>query len=909
VLQTPSRIAALLLILGLAAAAAAADPPAKPPTKEQIAELVKALGSDSFEEREKASKALWKAGQAAETALRQVLKDGDPEAIRRAREILEKFDWGLYPETPEAVANLIERYRSGTPEDQAAVVPKLLEHGSSGFTALMKIAAAEKSPEAKALIWQLLAADMPRLAGALLAEGQDARLEEILEQALTGEGDQPSANYAAYLMVRGKLDEKIRALEKKAAGSSKPGDKTDLTLAYLYRAKGDLVGARKYAERAEHPPLLQTILIEQEDWKALLKSLDSPAAAPPGGFLAPPVGPAPHGLRVACLRLMGDRQRFEAELAKLAADPNSGVALPVFLLNGRPDDALTWLTKNNQHASAAELLAARQRFRQALEMTDKPAAADKGGDPMTPRLFKAGLLARLGERKQARELFDKLVAAIKPEEGGPGGLLTVLIAEYNAGFKDEAFARAATLMGNADGEGDSGILDLLFQPAGVEASVRPWWTFLRRKFPKDDAAATLKRMRDLLGRKMPARDAAALIKELANDAAKKPQNSPGPAPAPARDGLPELDTAESWLHCVVETCRVLGRDDLVEGYLEKWAAAGGDARAWLRLGDVAADGKRWKEAAERYRRAGEKDRSNALPLYLHGRALVQAGQEKEGRRWMEVAEALPLGSETHLANFALQLGERGLDEAAGKAWERLGRLSLLSSVYDGYVARALAEKAVAAKDYLKAANYYRREALHDLWEPSFDDLETNLWLAAAEHRYRARGLAAAGRFDEMRKEIKALLDLDPGHIDLCIDVVSELTKRGQKKEADELFARIYPVQEAMCKEFPTSAWSHNNTAWLAVRCKRDLDAALEHASKGVELDPDNSGHLDTLAEVYFQRGDKDKAIELMKKCIEMQPKYEYFRKQLKRMQAGDRDADVPPEPASNSTLRALLAMP
>jgi tetratricopeptide (TPR) repeat protein len=891
VLQTLSRIAALLLILGLAGAAAAADPPAKPPTKEQIAELVKALGSDSFEEREKASKALWKAGQTAEAALRQVLKDGDPEAIRRAREILEKFDWGLYPETPEAVANLIERYRSGTPEDQAAAVPKLLEHGSPGFTALMKIAAAEKSPEAKALIWQLLAADMPRLAGALLAEGQDARLEEILEQALTGEGDQPSANYAAYLMLRGKLDEKIRVLEKKAAGSSKPGDKTDLTVAYLYRAKGDLAGARKHAEKAEHPALLQTILIEQEDWKALLKSVDSPAAAPPAGFLAPPVGPAPHGLRVACLHLMGDRQRFEAELAKLAADPNSGVGLPVFLLNGRPDEALTWLTKNNQHASAAELLAARQRFRQALEMADKPAAADKGGDPTTPRLFKAGLLARLGERKQAREIFDK-VLAMKPEEAGPGALLTILIAEYNAGFKDEAFTRAATLMGNADGEGDSGILDLLFQPSGVEASVRPWWMFLRRKFPKDDAAATLKRLRDLLGRKMPARDAAALLKEMTDEGANV-----------------KAEEREQWLHCAAETCRVLGRDDLLESYLEKWAAAGGDARAWLRLGDVAADNKRWKEAAERYKRAWEKDRAAALPLYLHGRALVQAGQEKEGRRWMEIAEALPLGSETHLGNFALLLADRGLDEAAGKAWERLGRLSLLSSAYDGYVARALAEKAVAAKDYLKAANYYRREALHDLWEPSFDDLETHLWLVAAEHRYRARGLAAAGRFDEMRKEIKALLDLDPGHLDLCIDVVSELSKRGQKKEADELFARIYPVQEAMCKEFPKSAWSHNNTAWLAVRCKRDLDAALEHARKGAELDPDNSGHLDTLAEVYFQRGDKDKAVELMKKCVEMQPRYEYFRKQLKRMQAGDRDADVPPETASNSTLRALLAMP
>jgi len=167
----------------------------------------------------------------------------------------------------------------------------------------------------------------------------------------------------------------------------------------------------------------------------------------------------------------------------------------------------------------------------------------------------------------------------------------------------------------------------------------------------------------------------------------------------------------------------------------------------------------------------------------------------------------------------------------------------------------------------------------------------------------------SGNFDEnMRKAVKAVLDVEPGNIDLAIDVVTELTKRGQKKEADELFTRVHAVHDAVCKEYPKSGWSHNNTAWLQVRCKRDLDAALEHARKGVDLEPDNAGHLDTLAEVHFQRGDKAKAVELMKKCIEMQPKYVYFRKQLKRMQAGDRDADLPAEPGPGTSLRSFIGV-
>jgi tetratricopeptide (TPR) repeat protein len=392
--------------------------------------------------------------------------------------------------------------------------------------------------------------------------------------------------------------------------------------------------------------------------------------------------------------------------------------------------------------------------------------------------------------------------------------------------------------------------------------------------------------------------AAALLKDMADAAANL-----------------KAEEREPWLHCVAETCRLLGRDDLLEGYLEKWAAAGGGRWALLGLGDAAADNKRWKEAAARYKKCWETNRGDPLPLYLHGRALVQAGQEKEGRRWMGIAELMPL--DIMAFDFALELAERGLEEPAGRMWQRLGRVDEFWSAIDGLIARALAEKAVADKDYLKAATYFRREALHELWEPGGEhEAEAQLWLAAAEHRYRARGLAALGRFDEMHKEVQAALDLDPGNIGLCIDVTTELVKRGRKKEADELFARVYAVWDGVCKEWPKSAWAHNNAARLAARCRRDLDAALDHARKGVEYEPDNADHLDTLAEVYFQRGDKDKAVELMKKCVEMQPRYDYFRKQLKRMQAGDRDADVPPSrapspaaPGSMAPLRSLVADP
>ena len=65
--------------------------------------------------------------------------------------------------------------------------------------------------------------------------------------------------------------------------------------------------------------------------------------------------------------------------------------------------------------------------------------------------------------------------------------------------------------------------------------------------------------------------------------------------------------------------------------------------------------------------------------------------------------------------------------------------------------------------------------------------------------------------------------------------------------------------------------------------------------KAVELAPDNAGYLDTLAEIHFQRGDKDKAVALQKRVVELDPKRSYYRKQLRRLEAGDPSAERPPE--------------
>ena len=105
-------LAAIWIVAAAALVAAAAPPVA---TEEEIARKVKDLGDNSFAVREQASKTLWEAGRAAEAALQDAVKSSDPEVVRRSRELLDKFKWGIYPDTPKEVLELIQQYRTGEP--------------------------------------------------------------------------------------------------------------------------------------------------------------------------------------------------------------------------------------------------------------------------------------------------------------------------------------------------------------------------------------------------------------------------------------------------------------------------------------------------------------------------------------------------------------------------------------------------------------------------------------------------------------------------------------------------------------------------------------------------------------------------------------------------------------------------
>jgi predicted Zn-dependent protease len=873
-----------LIVLSSAAA------PAEKPGAKQIAQWIQQLSDNRFSVRENASKKLWAAGAAAEAALEEALKSDDAEVVRRARDILDKFKWGIYPDTPADTVALIRAYQSAENHGRLDILQKLLQGGPAGLQAVLKIVRNEKDANQRRILGGLVSSKLPVSLPQVLENSDYEKFETLLE--IGHESEFINHNqYTAYWLLRGKLEERIAHFRTRLAKD--PAEKrVAKTLAYLYRAKGDLAEARQAAEKAGRADLLEGILYEAADWKALAARPDIAGTADPAEKWA---------YRAAFTRLAGDQKAFEnavRELRKFAEggperETSTFVAVKALLLNDRSTDGLDLLHNLRGHETMRfEVLCAQLKYSEAMKLVDQKRPAESK-EQKHLEVLKARTLYLLGDKDNAQALFTRLAEQIK-DGVDPFWVNGLLETEYKIGLKDQAFEHGArALSASPPGEvkirTQSVYLPQLFPKQSETAEV--WWELLRQRFTEETNAVILKRLRDLMEGKI----AAKKVKEWIEEADRALSE-------PAANARAPQDLVRQR-RALAEAAAAAGLDDMALSLLEK----ADTPETLLRLGDLLAGKKEWAKAAERYRQAWRKNASSndqlpgashtdPLPLYLAGDSLVKAGQEKEGTKLIEQSHWVLLGDARARFTFLRALAERGHVEAARRETDLLLRVSEPNTYFSGEALRRLALVAAARKDYLKAADGFEQSMLRCL-HASTGFVQAGAYAAvpAQVHQLRAKGLLAAGKLDEAHKHIELALASLPGSVDLPSLLVPELERRGHKKEAAALFERSYEVHAKVCRDYPRCAWAHNSAAWLSACCRRNLDKALEHAQKAIELAPDNAGYLDTLAEVHFQRGDKDKAVALQKRVIELDPRKPYFRKQLKRLEAGDPSAERPPE--------------
>jgi tetratricopeptide (TPR) repeat protein len=82
----------------------------------------------------------------------------------------------------------------------------------------------------------------------------------------------------------------------------------------------------------------------------------------------------------------------------------------------------------------------------------------------------------------------------------------------------------------------------------------------------------------------------------------------------------------------------------------------------------------------------------------------------------------------------------------------------------------------------------------------------------------------------------------------------------------------------------------NGFAWFCAQRQIGLEQALPAAQKAVELSKRDPGILDTLAEVYYARGEYDDAIKIGKEALKSDPDDQYFKDQVVKFEKAKKEA-------------------
>lgn len=933
----PSRARSLALVpflVGLFSLAAPALPddakPAAPPAP-TVEELVADLGHPVYATRERAQRELWKRGDAAIPALEKVLTSDDPEVVRRARELLDKFAWGIRPDTPPEVMKLLRQFQAGDKDPQkSAEVRKsaildLLRHGTPGASVAKALLGKPLPDEARAQVVTQVTAVLRREVPRLLFAGKTAEAAELVALHTAGTGPEGAADYAAFQILAKTLPAATSAAETGLKlGRNSANHK--LILAHLYRAAGDWPKARAAAadlpQPEGQPPLTEHLREEEGDWAKLADS----------GYFGSMNHPS--AVRLTLLRLAGRNAEFDEEAKTVAKEANEFStrdeifeAVVALLSNHRADDATRILMDKKQNLGLlGEVLIQRLRYKEALEL----ARDDAGRSPrekLELDLRRARILLITGNRGEAVQLFNKVADGLLATEKDGNESVNPIVSvrslirtEMRVGLKDLAaehaakFVHAGTFKRHEDSATGESAFELLINQDAIAAEAI-YYALRQANIPGKEPGPTMMRVRDLLIGKVGKVGVDEALAAIRNWRGEEILSTEGRPPAP----LPECgaDEPSQEFRCkqqlaIAAVCRAANRDADAEvafkaaaelasdntnlGGARSWVyGTSDDSRPYVEWGDFLYDRGRYRDAAEAYLAGWKKFPDQPLPMLLSGKALVKVGDVKEGERRLDLAHWVSLGQERVRGRFIDELVRRAEGRAARRECDLMLRACWSRDHYFGNVMNQVARAMAMVKDFAAAEKASQRSLLILLKSQGMYFVETSAYMVSPHETfvYHVRGAFAAGKTDEAVAMAREVLAVTPGHVEIVSGLVPGLEKLGKKAEANELFGIGWKAYRKVLADYPDSPSARNSLALLAANCRRELDKGLEYAREAVKADPASPPYRETLAEVHFRRGERESAVAVMTKLIEDDPRNRLYKRQLNRYRSGALDSPKP----------------
>jgi tetratricopeptide (TPR) repeat protein len=303
----------------------------------------------------------------------------------------------------------------------------------------------------------------------------------------------------------------------------------------------------------------------------------------------------------------------------------------------------------------------------------------------------------------------------------------------------------------------------------------------------------------------------------------------------------------------------------------------------MHIGNLATAAGDWKVAAEHYAAAYQAKPDDHQLGMLLANALSKSGDQEGGDKQFRATNLALLMPETR-RELASIIREPTLKQEAVRQYEIVLRTALPDSQSATQAAQAIGN--IVSTDHPRRSALCWQQMLLHVLNPSgnFSEPEAYPALSHVIHSTLARAALAEGQRDIVAAERAQCDKLLPADINSVLKLVPHLRSGGVPEIADQVLDRALEVHRQVLDEFPTSATYRNNAAWMAARCQRKLDEALVWAEKAVALAPDEPSYYDTLAEVHFQRGDRDAALAAAQKAVDLSPQNTFFAARLKHFQ-------------------------
>ena len=840
-------------LLYLAPISAYTDTPAAEEKEEIVAEidtstLAEQLGDESYQVRARAMQELWARGTASLPALNEVVEGKDPEVISRASELILYISAGVLPNSPEEIKELVIQFSRSPLNDKLTILRKLID--LSQWKQVLHLARFEKNPDAKAEMAGLVREAASKAAREAIVAGDFDLASEILE--LTGDDENSMAMRAWFYVRNGQFKEK---LEK---ASQVPGKKGAVWRMSLHRANGDVKAAIAEAEKAGFEDLTAGMRVFAGQALPLLEKTGSGNNVDVVLDL---------GFQIQKAKLLGQNKKADIiarELSRMNNDDDTMRRAAICLAaNGYRQKAVDLIIQSDVNAAFGYFDNIEMPHRSlklfgiskeaelpysdwVKEVTEEAINSQEHRERL---LMLAGFLDRHGQGEHSLAVMRPLMKEL--EDGGEDDwfdLLTQLRAD-DLGWMAVTFAKER---GNEDMVMDLSVKKIL----GNSDYVTTVWNELKKLHP-DDINQALHELTLLAG----------IIPDTDNETDKVHKNLLATAMGEQGEGgiVKKVFIEALWNFAfkrnnAIEASRLV--DILVAQDNERWIRS----KVFL---DAALH--RWDKVEPVYAQSAEERPGDYLNLIKWCISLRQLGRPDAAAKAYDRSLMLTMGNAEALGRIGFELSEAGYEDEAVAIWEHSAIMaSSNSSEYES----AIVYLSIYGEDLYTSKQWQKAAAIHEVYtnilmrgRSSSSYLSRILRVRFYANFCHGMHLLGSGQREAAIKQLDEARQLIPGDGSLADHFFPVLRKAGVDKYYEQWFEDSYRHVALACEAYPGSHNSQNTAAWLASRAVRRLDDAHQHAEAALEKKPQQGAYLDTMAEVWFARGNRAKAIEWGEKAV------------------------------------------